>query len=275
MTPDPARRRGVTVLPDGRRLAFLQHGAPDGQPVLMFHDILQGIELTRAFAEACLRKNWRIIAFSRPGYGESDPNPGVEGARRVASICRDAAALLGSLEYGLLIDLAFCRIVGHGLGSLFASHFCRYQQRYAQGLLLLSHAAVKNGTDPEGMTGLMRLLSRPGNRYADAHPVIARSGISLIESGQPDLFLRAVYGSDATDADALRRPEVREAATSGLLHAFQQGPGAWCADLSLDPGDCSTPPAGAQALVIPGTGQLALHTHWPRVLEGLARLPTE
>ncbi len=62
-------------LPDGRRLAFAEYGAPAGKPVFFF----QGTPSSRLMHpdEGVTRDLgvWLIVA-DRPGFGLSDPQPG-------------------------------------------------------------------------------------------------------------------------------------------------------------------------------------------------------
>ena len=58
-------------LADGRELAWIEYGSPDGVPVVALH----GSPGTRWFfaphAETAARKGVRLIAPDRPGYGHS------------------------------------------------------------------------------------------------------------------------------------------------------------------------------------------------------------
>ena len=296
MTPNPVRHRNVTNLPDGRRLAYLEQGAPNGRPVLVFHDMLQGVELTQACAEACRRRNWRVITFSRSGFGDSDSLTAVEGEQLLASTCEDAAWLLSSL------GIPSALVIGHGSGSVFADHFCRHSDAQVRGLLLLSQAFFRTDAFAENLPRCQRLLARSARYCPDALPGIARAAAALIDSGRTDLLLQSLYGNNTPDTDGLKRRDVREAVTEGLLHAFRQGTAACCAELSLlaqdrertesrgtmpnvlAPGegetvlsheqtDRHTPfSPTARETGVPQAGQLVLHTHWPKVLERLAML---
>lgn len=84
----------LLALPDGRTIAWLEHGAPQGRPVLALHGS-PGSRLTRyPHAEHLAEANIRLITYDRPGYGLSTPKPG----RTVADAAVDVAALLDHLE---------------------------------------------------------------------------------------------------------------------------------------------------------------------------------
>jgi len=81
------------TLPDGRTLEYVEAGAPDG-PVLVAHHGTPGSGLLhRAEVESAERLGARLVAYSRPGYAGSSPQPG----RSVADAAADAAALLDGL----------------------------------------------------------------------------------------------------------------------------------------------------------------------------------
>ena len=86
---DAPRRRDVTTS-DGRTLAVLEYGAPDG-PVVVSHHGTPGVgAFFRAEREAADARGLRLVAYDRPGYGGSTPQTG----RTVAGAAADVAAIL-------------------------------------------------------------------------------------------------------------------------------------------------------------------------------------
>jgi pimeloyl-ACP methyl ester carboxylesterase len=80
---------------DGRRLSTQMYGDPDGRPVFLLHGT-PGSRLGPHPRSAVLhRLSVRLIAFDRPGYGESDRKAG----RRVADVAADVLAVADA--YGL------------------------------------------------------------------------------------------------------------------------------------------------------------------------------
>lgn len=91
--PPPPREQEM-ILRDGRRLAFVELGDPDGFPCLFFH----GIPGSRHCLddEPVLREfGIRVIVPDRPGMGLSDPHP----ARTLASWADDVAQLATRLGF--------------------------------------------------------------------------------------------------------------------------------------------------------------------------------
>jgi pimeloyl-ACP methyl ester carboxylesterase len=89
---EPSRHHDVTA-PDGRTLAVLEAGAPDA-PVLVTHHGTPGSgRFHRPELESAEGCGLRLVAFDRPGYGGSTPNPG----RSIADVVGDVVAILDAL----------------------------------------------------------------------------------------------------------------------------------------------------------------------------------
>lgn len=75
---------------DGRRLDVRVSG-PDGGAVLLFqHGTPGSSHQLRSMQRAAAARGLRLVTYSRPGYGESDPAPG----RTVVDAVSDAEAVL-------------------------------------------------------------------------------------------------------------------------------------------------------------------------------------
>lgn len=92
-------------LRDGRRLAFKAYGPDDGAVVFLCHSTggsrYDPAPQLRAVEAACAAARVRIIAVDRPGYGESDDQPG----RTMADWASDIAELadaVGAAQFGML-----------------------------------------------------------------------------------------------------------------------------------------------------------------------------
>ena len=93
----PGPREGRIRLPDGRALAYAEHGDPAGRPVLGCHGSPSS-RLERHVEDPEDYRRWgvRFVVPDRPGFGRSDPQPG----RRVVDWPDDVARLLDSLDVG-------------------------------------------------------------------------------------------------------------------------------------------------------------------------------
>src|SRR4051794_40551697 len=78
------------MLEDNRFLECVEAGDPGGFP-LVFHNGTPGSRsLAPWWDDICAATGWRLIGFSRAGYGTSSPKPG----RTVADVAGDTAAVL-------------------------------------------------------------------------------------------------------------------------------------------------------------------------------------
>ena len=77
----------------GRQLEALEAGSPQGLPILIHHGTPGCAALPAATAAEAEASGWRLITFSRAGYGASSRAPG----RDVAQVVEDAAAILDRL----------------------------------------------------------------------------------------------------------------------------------------------------------------------------------
>lgn len=96
-----AKRSRQLLLPDGRRLAFVEYGASAGPLVVYLHGTMgSGVEAVLGH-EVCVRLGLRLVGVDRPGHGEStDDRP-----RTFARFARDIAALadhLDAAQFGLV-----------------------------------------------------------------------------------------------------------------------------------------------------------------------------
>jgi pimeloyl-ACP methyl ester carboxylesterase len=92
---------------DGRRVAYAEYGAPDGDPVVFFHGT-PGSHLLGALLDRSARRDGvRVLAPDRPGYGRSDSWP----ERTLA----DTGSLLAAVLADAGVDSA--RLVGFSGGG--------------------------------------------------------------------------------------------------------------------------------------------------------------
>jgi pimeloyl-ACP methyl ester carboxylesterase len=89
-------RRHTVTTPDGRALGVYEAGDPSGQPVLAINGTPSGGLIYDRHAQAATEQGIRLVAWDRPGYGASDPQPG----RVVADVVDDAVAIADTLGIG-------------------------------------------------------------------------------------------------------------------------------------------------------------------------------
>ena len=86
---------------DGRELAWIEYGSPDGVPVVALHGSPGTRHLFAPLADTSLGRGVRLIAPDRPGYGHSTYHP----SRTYESWARDVGQLadhLGVNRFGVI-----------------------------------------------------------------------------------------------------------------------------------------------------------------------------
>jgi pimeloyl-ACP methyl ester carboxylesterase/DNA-binding CsgD family transcriptional regulator len=293
---DHLRRGGRLVLADGRTLEYEDYGAPDGWPVLLIHNMLHSPLLTQGAMEAAARRNWRFIAPSRPGFGQSSPNRLVSGSLVPAAFARDALSLLDSL------GIAQTLVLGHLSGGICGIHLANAAPHRVQGLLLASYVPAWSDWRIRRFPPRQKLFALT-NHYAPAMlPFIARAAANHIASGGEEDLIHALHGSIPADMCALRRAEVKEAVVHGFRHTVSQGAEGFVGDCALvmtdwtvqaralavsthivlGAHDWACPPEEARRFIrmvprigltlVDDAGMYVLYTHWPRVFEHLEGL---
>jgi pimeloyl-ACP methyl ester carboxylesterase len=81
------------LLPDGRRLDLRVSGPADGFPLVFHHGTPGAATPIRAVERAAHARGLRLVTTSRPGYGDSTPQPG----RSVVDVVADTAAVLAAI----------------------------------------------------------------------------------------------------------------------------------------------------------------------------------
>jgi pimeloyl-ACP methyl ester carboxylesterase len=80
-------------LPDGRRLDLRISGPAGGFPLVFHHGTPCAAVPIRALERAAHARGLRLVTASRPGYGDSTPQPG----RSVVDVTADTAAVLAAI----------------------------------------------------------------------------------------------------------------------------------------------------------------------------------
>ena len=125
-------------LADGRVLEYLTAGPADGTPLVFHHGTPFAAVLFEPMVEAAAQQGLRLVAYSRPGYAGSSPQPG----RTVAAAAQDTAALLAELGAERFVTLGWSGGGPHALACA-----ALLQERCAE-------AATVAGVAPSGAEGL-------------------------------------------------------------------------------------------------------------------------
>ena len=212
---------GTTLgLPDGRTLAYDDAGDPSGVPVVYLHgtpDSRLGRPDDRVAAEAGVR----LLAVDRPGFGDSDVDPGA----RLTALGDDLARILDAVGAERAILLGWS---GGGLAALGAATSVALDGRLAALGLIGTLPPAEAYDDPDVLAALgdgRRAFAEiaaevpAAELAADVAPYLVPHPIDAAIARDHVLELAGADGR----AEMARAPGVVEALTAGLMASVQQG----------------------------------------------------
>ena len=218
-------RRYSFILPDGRFMEYVEQGHPNGYPVLQWHSVTNGVVLTDSAAQKAVLGNWRFITPSRPGYGNSDPNPTKSPQDNINEAVEDFECLLRHLNIDKCLILS-------GWAGCFSHHFAvRFPER-VQGILQTGSVPIWHAEHLNYMKSRHRIILKTSLYAPAAVPYMVRVAKALIDSGRGHFFVEGTESENAVDISALHRDRhLFNVITDGHKHNLQQGTQAFIADL--------------------------------------------
>jgi pimeloyl-ACP methyl ester carboxylesterase len=285
-----APREGTLDIGAGRRIGWLEAGAPDGRPVFVFHGLPGSRRQRHPDASIAEGAGARVIHLERPGFGLSTPLRG----RVLLDWPSDVAACADALG---LERFALAGISGGGPYALASRHLLG--ERVTRTAIV--SGVGPPGSMPHGMTPLVRL----GFALAPRWPALLR-GVAApfvrLALRAPDRYLAHLARQmDAADRPILARPAVRAMFAEDYRTAFAQGMDAFVADLAVlaspwgfspaagrgaialwhGEADRMVPPSAARTLAaglpaaelrtLSGAGHFMVFDRWAEILAWLVR----
>ena len=196
--------------PDGHRIAWEEHGDPQGNPVLYFHPFFEGALFTAEQDRAARDAGLRIIAPWRPLSGETT------GSGRRLELVRDFTRRLGPFLDALGVER--CAVLGATAGAPFAMSFSQAWPERVCGIVLcgpvIPHA--KGGNFADAPAGYRRVLQM--TRLAPGFArIYIRATLAGSLKGQFDTyiddFMKGNPGDRAHYADPAIRETIRRSGT--------------------------------------------------------------
>ena len=191
------RLRVIASLDGARRIALIDYGPYDAQPVLVFHGAAAGRRLPDGYRRALIGAGFRPIVIQRPGFGLSDPATEDYAATGAA----DMAATIERLRLRQVHMLA--RDTGIPVALEFAH---RHPELLDRAVLLNPHWPVSRGAVRDTFVGSVQthLLGNPELVAAFAEFLRRQATTALIGR----ILIRS-FSDVAPDASALQDPAVR------------------------------------------------------------------
>ena len=104
LAPSPAMAPSdsqTLLLPDGRSIGYAEYGSSTGHPFLYFHGYPSSRLEAYALDHMALKRNIRLLALDRPGFGLSSPSP----KRNITDYPSDVQAFASQLKLGRFMVL--------------------------------------------------------------------------------------------------------------------------------------------------------------------------
>lgn len=208
------RATAPLTLSDGRMLGYRVYGDPQGAPVYFFHGLPGSHEQAALVAEQAARAGVALVAFDRPGFGDSSPADGAA----IGAIVEDVAELADRLGHERFA------VLGVSCGGPYALACARLLGRRISGVGLLAGMAPMD--QPEirrGQLPMLRLMFRLARRRAWLiSPLLA---LDRLMFRSPERAVRALAGLlTAPDRALLERDtQVRQRFGHSLARAYAQG----------------------------------------------------
>ena len=293
---DRWQRRHSMTLSDGRRLSWVEQGDPNGRPVLFFHHMYLGPLWTDPSVESLARQGWRVIAPSRPGFGQSDGVSASSLDERIALVNQSIAELIARLGCGPILLLA------HANGMIYAQSFAARRPEMTRALLSVGGETSWEDSMVEGLPWQHKVIATTLMRAPSAIGFLARATVAFIDSGREDFLFSTLHRDSPLEQRIARRPEVRSVIMEGLRHTVRQGANALVSEIRMALTDrrpvarqvrvpiriihglednvfrphmfdlfAETVP-GVELVPVEGAGQYLLYSHWPLVISEMDKL---
>ncbi|NUP50898.1 MAG: alpha/beta hydrolase [Catenulispora sp.] len=227
--------------PDGRRLAVTDRGDPRGAPVMLFHGT-PGSRLGPVPRAMTLHAGGiRLLTFDRPGFGESDRQPG----RTVASVADDAVAVADALG---IAHFAVLGRSGGGPHALACAALLPERVTKAAAMVPLAPRDAMGETWFCGMT--------PGNAEAYQQAVtdpqalrrVLDARAASIRADPASLFATIDEGLEPTDRAVIGQANIRHELVKSYAAGVSRSADGWFDDAlalagpwGFDPGDIRVP----------------------------------
>lgn len=231
--------------PGGRKLAWAENGASDGKAVFVLHGS-PGCKLARyADDEELKRAGIRQIGYDRPGYADSDPQPG----RSVRDAVDDIEAILDAAG---VERAAFVGTSGGGAHALAVATLLAPRATLvhcnvgtAPRLLMGSDEAFFEGMDPENV----RRFRAVEQTREQAHEALGGDIERMLAAARNDpMAIKGKMQIPQADLEVHRRTAASYAAV--FLESFRPGYWGFIDDFSALARDWGFDPREAKAPVI-------------------------
>lgn len=211
-----ARPDRIFTRPDGRRISYGVYGDPAGKPVLFIHGLVQGPFFPSDMIEKFKRDKIRIIAPSRPSFGQTDIPLNWKDFDQV--VVDDVMQLVPEITDQPLT------VVAHQGG---VSHACRIA--FALGKQTKNMVMVGAGIPIDEKKhldhmGLQTRIAALGVKYTPRilETMIHIGIVNWLRKGIKP-YAEHLFSNSPTDQAYLEDPRIYPICEAGILHMIEQG----------------------------------------------------
>ncbi|MEQ1755128.1 MAG: alpha/beta fold hydrolase [Micropepsaceae bacterium] len=223
-----ATPRRFVVLPDGRRIFYREYGCSTCPATLYFHVGLAASLVMPEISRAAEKFRVRLIAFERPGFGQSTPRSDYT----FASIAEDAEALLNKLK------ISSVALFGDGYGGAFAVAAAKRLNGRVRRLALRSPALGRSLANDR--RSVLSALFRQSWIIPGVAELMHRGiRVSLVRS-----LMRHYAERSVADARRVAEPEFRDYFDAVIFDALERTGAGLAAELTLFASGAREDPSG-------------------------------
>jgi pimeloyl-ACP methyl ester carboxylesterase/DNA-binding CsgD family transcriptional regulator len=194
--------------PEGRRLTWIEFGAPAGRPVLYMHLDYGLIRWPAAAERAAAAQDLRVVVPIRAGYGRTDPLPA--GTDHLAGVTRDYATVMDHLGLRHAVALPL------GADLRFAMNLSLERPDLVGAIVgAACQLPLRSAAQYERMDKWQRFILANARYAPRVLPFLVQAGFSLARRLGKEAFFRQVNGGSAADMATFARADVRAAMLEG------------------------------------------------------------
>lgn len=203
-------------LADGRKLDYLEQGAPEGRTVLFLHGCLCGNRMPNAAARHFAKSGIRFLSPARPWHGQSDGHDILLlDPKRYA---HDLRQMLDQLDVDRVSLVAF------DVGSIFAL-LClpQLQDRVSELLCVSAQPPMRSFQDFASAPPQQKLFAILPRVSVSLLSYMAKIGDKRLKRDGPGGFAQTVFGGAPADLDACQDPHLLDLFWQGHLFHVEAG----------------------------------------------------
>jgi pimeloyl-ACP methyl ester carboxylesterase/DNA-binding CsgD family transcriptional regulator len=198
---------------DGQRIAWEEHGDPNGDPVIYFHPFFEGALFTPEQSAAAREAGFRVLAPWRPYMGETTGNHSRQ------KMVRDFARRLGAFldDQGI----SSCGVLGATAGAPFACGFIQEHTNRVRGAVLAAPSIpFPKWSDLRKVTpGFRRPLQLTRMAPAFAR-IYIRATVAGTLRGDFDTFIDDFYAESPLDRAYYGMADIRDTIRRCATYTF-------------------------------------------------------